>query len=116
MVFAFSQDLPVDDDTYRRVVEAMGTEPFDGLILHLCMRKDSGGLRYIDVWESEEQCNAAYAQRIRPAVERVLGGRRPATEPEAAPLEVVDLRGKVVGARIVGEAAPTRQPPYPDPG
>jgi hypothetical protein len=113
MVFAFSQDMPVDDETYRRVVEEMGSEPLGGLILHLCVRKDGGGLRYIDVWESEEQCTAAYEQRIHPAVERVLGSQRPANEPEVAPLEVVDLRGKVIGARHEGGASPSQQPPHP---
>ncbi|NKX50683.1 hypothetical protein HER39_08905 [Arthrobacter deserti] len=103
----------MDDETYRQVVEAIGGEPLGGLILHLCVRKEGGGLRYIVVWESEEQCTAAFEQRIHPAVEQVLGGQRPATEPEVTPLEVVDVRGRADGARHAGGAVPSEEPPHP---
>jgi hypothetical protein len=32
------------------------------------VRRPDGGLRYIDVWESEEDCARAFDERIHPAV------------------------------------------------
>jgi hypothetical protein len=55
--------VPIDTDVYARIIAALGTEPMDGLLVHLCVRKPGGGLQYIDVWESEEQCARAFDER-----------------------------------------------------
>jgi hypothetical protein len=96
MVYAFTQDVPIDTDTYARITEALGDEPMDGLLLHLCVRKPEGGLRYIDVWETEEQCARAFDERVHPAVDKAFGGRRPPVEPTVTRLDVVEARGAVV--------------------
>ena len=93
MVYAFTQDVPIDEDTYRRIVQGVGEEPLDGLVLHLCVRREDGGLRYIDVWETEEQCTRAFETRIHPAVSQALGGNRPASEPATLRLDVIDVIG-----------------------
>jgi hypothetical protein len=67
MVYAFTQDVPIDTDMYARITEALGDEPMDGLLLHLAVRNPDGGLRYIDVWETEEQCTRAFDERVHPA-------------------------------------------------
>ncbi len=77
MVYAFTQDVPIGEELYRRIVDAMGPEPIAGQLLHLCVRRPDGGLRYIDVWESEEACAQAFDDRIHPAVDRVFGGPAP---------------------------------------
>jgi len=93
MVYAFTQDVPIDTDMYARITEAIGTAPMDGLLIHLCVRNPDGGLRYIDVWESEEHCARAFDERVHPAVDAAFGGHRPPVEPRVNRLEVVDITG-----------------------
>ncbi|MEP6843069.1 MAG: hypothetical protein ABJA11_06080 [Pseudolysinimonas sp.] len=93
MVYAFTQDVPIDEAGYRRVMESLGSEPLAGLIVHLCVRREDGGLRYIDVWDSEESCTRAFDDRIHSAVDKAFGGSRPDTEPEVHVLDVLDIAG-----------------------
>ena len=97
MVYAFTQDVPIDADMYGRFSAALGEEPMDGLLVHLCVRNPDGGLRYIDVWESEEQCSRAFEERVHPAVDAAFGGRRPSVEPTVDRLDVLEVRGAVTG-------------------
>jgi hypothetical protein len=97
MVYAFTQDVRIDAEFYARIADALGSEPMDGLLLHLAVRNPDGGLRYIDVWESEEQCARAFDERVHPAVDKAFGGSRPPAEPTVTRLEVVDVRGTAVG-------------------
>jgi hypothetical protein len=97
MVYAWIQDLPIDDDFYARITDALGDEPMDGLLMHLCARAPEGGLRYIDVWESKEQCDRAFEERVHPAVDAAFGGHRPPVEPALTLLDVVEVRGPVAG-------------------
>lgn len=97
-MYAYTQDVPIGPERYARIIDELGPEPLEGSLLHLCVRRPEGGLRYIDVWESEEACARAFDERIHPAVDRAFGGARPASE--VHPLEVVDLR-----------AAPSMAPP-----
>jgi hypothetical protein len=91
MVYAYTQDVPLDEAGYRRVMQNLGSEPLAGSLLHLCVRREDGGLRYIDVWESEEVCTRAFDERIHTAVDAAFGGARPATEPEVKVLDVLDI-------------------------
>jgi hypothetical protein len=93
MVYAFTQDVPIDAEFYTRISNALGDEPMDGLLLHLCVQLTGGGLRYIDVWDSEAQCTRAFEERIHPAVDTAFGGQRPAIEPQIQHLDVIDVRG-----------------------
>ncbi|GAA3250098.1 hypothetical protein GCM10017691_61680 [Pseudonocardia petroleophila] len=99
MVYAFTQDVPIDADLYRRITDELGPEPLDGQLLHLCVRRPDGGLRYIDVWESREHCARAFDERIHPAVDRALGGARPSQEPVVTHLEVLDASGALLAAQ-----------------
>ncbi|MBW0115467.1 hypothetical protein I4J48_09380 [Pseudonocardia sp. KRD-169] len=98
MVYAYTQDVPIDTDLYRRILDEIGPEPLDGQLLHLCVRRPDGGLRYIDVWESREHCSRAFDQRIHPAVDRAFGGARPSGEPVVTHLEVLDASGALLPA------------------
>ena len=98
MVYAFTQDIPIDTDMYARITDALGEEPMDGLLLHLCVRNPDGGLRYIDVWESEELFQRAFGDRILPAVDAAFGGNRPDREPDIQPLDIVDASGPLLAA------------------
>ena len=95
MVYAYTQDVPIGPEFYQRILDEIGPEPLEGSLLHLCVRTPDG-LRYIDVWESQELCATAFDERIHPAVDRAFGGARPPTEPVVHRLEVVDIRGSLL--------------------
>ena len=100
MVYAYIQDVPIDSAGYRRIMDNLGPEPITGSILHLCVRREDGGLRYIDVWESEEACTQAFDQRIHAAVDAAFGGHRPSTEPTVQVLDVLDITGAALPASV----------------
>jgi hypothetical protein len=98
MVYAFTQDVPIDEPTYRKIMDRLGPEPIKGSLLHLAVRRPEGGLRYIDVWESEESCESAFSDRIHPAVYGVFKelGFRPEGEPPVTHLDVIDASGSLL--------------------
>ncbi len=98
MVYAFIQDVPIGEDLYRKIIDNIGPEPMLGSLLHLCVRQPDGGLRYIDVWESEDACNRAFEERIHPAVDAAFGGNRSAGEPEVHHLDVLHASGALLEA------------------
>lgn len=96
MVYAFIQDVPINETLYRRIIDQIGPEPIPDRLLHLCVRRPDGGLRYIDVWESEAACARGFDERIHPAVNRAFGGNRPATQPTVERLDVLDASGSLL--------------------
>ena len=100
-MYAYTQDVPIDLATYERIIDKLGPEPLAGCLLHLCVRRPDGGLRYIDVWESKEACAKAFEDRIHPAVDRAFGGARPAGEPTVQHLEVLDASGAILAQSAV---------------
>jgi hypothetical protein len=92
-MYAFTQDLPITTDIYARIIERLGTSPPDGCILHAVIRID-GGLRYIDIWESREECDRFLEERVHPILQAAFsaaGAALPRAEPERTELEVIDL-------------------------
>jgi hypothetical protein len=98
MVYAYTQDVPIGLDLYEKIIAELGPEPLAGSLLHLCVRRADGGLRYIDVWESEAACQRAFEERIHPAVDAAFGGQRPSGEPTVDHLEVLHADGALLGA------------------
>jgi hypothetical protein len=96
MVYAYTQDVPIGEDLYRKVIDALGPEPLAGQLLHLCIRQPGGALRYIDVWESEDACARAFEERIHPAVDAAFGGNRPGSEPTVNRLDVLHAVGTML--------------------
>ena len=94
-MYGFTIDVPITEDLYAKIRANLGDKPMPGHLLHLVVRRD-GGLRYIDVWESEEQCARAFDERVHPAVDTAFGGRRPPVEPTVTHLEVIEARGAAV--------------------
>jgi len=90
----FTQDVPIDETLYKKIAANLGSEPMEGLIVHLVVRRSDGLLRYIDVWESEAACNAVFEQRIHPAVLAAFKEAkfRPSSEPRRDSLDVVEVR------------------------
>lgn len=96
MVYAYIQDVPIDEAQYCQIIENLGPEPLAGQVLHLCVREADGRLRYIDVWDSQEACGRAFDERIHAAVDTAFGGHRPATEPEVNRLDVLHAAGALL--------------------
>lgn len=92
--YAWTQDVPIDRDAYADITARMGDAPMPGLVVHLALEQPDGHLRYLDVWESQEACDAAFESVVHPAVHPVLAERgiRPAGEPPRVPVGVVEVR------------------------
>jgi hypothetical protein len=92
MPYAFTQDVPIDAGFYQRMIDRMGGYHPPGLIVHLAIERAEGGLRYIDVWESEDDWNRFVDERLHPVIHEMLhdvfGDEMP-PEPEQTPLSVV---------------------------
>ncbi|MGI5290261.1 hypothetical protein ACQEVF_43955 [Nonomuraea polychroma] len=101
MVYAFTQDVPINADVYQKIIERLGDEPLKGLIVHMAATQPDGTLRYIDVWESEGLCAKAFDERIHPAVYATFAelGITGVAEPTVTRLHLVDLTGAAVPRR-----------------
>ena len=92
MTYAFSQDVPIDANFYKRITDALGDEAPKGLIVHLAMERAEGGLRYIDVWESEEDGDRFGEERLQPVghglLSEIFGDSLP-PEPPRTPLSII---------------------------
>ena len=96
MAYAFTQDVPIDAATYERIRAALGDEAPTGLIVHLAVERPEGGLRYYDVWESEEAWDRFGEERLHPVVHGILAevfGEVLPDEPARPPLPVIHVWG-----------------------
>ena len=93
-LYAWTQDVPIDADAYGEITARMGDAKMPGGLVHIAIELPDGKMRYIDVWESEEACDAAFAAVIHPAVHPVLESRGIVVngEPPRIPLNVIDVR------------------------
>ena len=73
MSYAFIQDVPANAEIYSMIKAKLGTAPPPGLISHVAVARD-GGLRYIDVWETEQAWITYRDEHVEPAVSEVLAG------------------------------------------
>jgi hypothetical protein len=95
-VYAFTQDVPIDRAFYKRITDELGSDLAPGLIVHLAIERPEGGLRYLDVWESQEDCERFTEERLHPVVHTLLSeifGDQLPPEPERAPVSVVHVWG-----------------------
>lgn len=72
-MYSFVQDVPANREIYAQIKARLGDKPPAGLIAHLAMAR-TGGLRYVDVWESEEAWADFRDTRLEPIVADVLAG------------------------------------------
>ena len=95
-MYAFVQEVPIDEGFYKLVRDGLGPEPPKGLVAHVAIKRPEGGLRYIDVWESEEDWDRFAEGRLHPVIhpllQGVFGPGLPA-EPERVPLSVIHVWG-----------------------
>jgi hypothetical protein len=109
-LYAWTQDVPINADAYAQIVARMGVTNLPGCLVHLALEKPDGTLRYIDVWESEEACDAAFEKYVHPAVHPVLmeRGINVQGEPPRTELKVVDwstATGSMRDAELLGRDA-----------
>ena len=94
MPYTFIQDVPIDEAFYKRIVDRFGPEPPKGLISHVALARPEGGLRYIDVWESEDDWDRFAEEQLHPVVHPLLqelfDGNLP-PEPERTPASLVHV-------------------------
>ncbi|HEX3542022.1 MAG TPA: hypothetical protein VHT75_16440 [Acidimicrobiales bacterium] len=94
MTYGYTQDVPIDGAIYDRIVEGLGDKAPEGLLVHLAFERPEGGLRYVDIWESEEDCDRFVEERLHPVVHPMLhavfGDNLP-PEPERVPLSVIHV-------------------------
>lgn len=94
MTYAFTQDVPIDAAFYQRITDGLGDDPPKGLVVHLAIERPEGGLRYLDVWESEEDWHRFAEDRLHPVVHTLLSsvfGDELPPEPERVPLGIVHV-------------------------
>jgi hypothetical protein len=92
--YAFTQDVPIDAAAYKRITDGLGEEPPKGLIAHVAIERPEGGLRYVDVWETEDDWDRFREERLHPVVHpmlrEVFGDELP-PEPEIMPILVIHV-------------------------
>lgn len=94
MPFGCFYDVPGNEEIYAKVSAEIGEEAPAGLILQVVSKLESGGLRHLVVWESKEQWERFQAERVGPAVGKVLGGMgitQVPPPPSITELDLVDI-------------------------
>jgi hypothetical protein len=94
MTFAFTQDVPIDAGFYGQIMDGLGDTPPPGLVVHLAIERAEGGLRYLDVWDSEASWQRFVEDRLHPVVHGLLStifGDALPPEPEQLPVSVVHV-------------------------
>jgi hypothetical protein len=90
MPYALQYDVPADEAMYRKVKAAIGDEQPKGLVAHLVVQVE-GGLRHIDVWDSQEDWQRFHHDRVEPAVHAVLTRAGFTQLPQGPPVTELDL-------------------------
>jgi hypothetical protein len=91
MTYAYTYDVPINDQIYALIKAGLGTERPHGLIAHLAWRIE-GGLRYVDVWQSKDEHDSFAEHRLHPVVHPILRDTLGFVPPEPAHtmLDVID--------------------------
>jgi hypothetical protein len=94
VTYSFTQDVPIDAAFYQRISDGVGPDRPTGMLLHLAIALPEGGLRYIDVWESEQDWQRFVDDHLHPVVHSLLSeifGDQLPPEPAQVPLTIVHL-------------------------
>ena len=91
MAFGCAYDVPANEETYVKVKAQIGEDVPEGLVLQVVSKAETGGLRHLMVWESREQWERFQAERVGPAVGKVLAGMGITEAPERPLITELDL-------------------------
>lgn len=72
MPYGFIHDVPIDENMYRQIKAKLGDDVPKGLLCHVAFRRE-GGLRYVDVWETQADWERFRDAHVHPAVGEILG-------------------------------------------
>ena len=72
MMYAFTQDVPIDAAAHQRIMDELGPKAPEGLVAHVVSVRPEGGLRYLDVWTPKEACDRFVEDRLHPVVHAML--------------------------------------------
>jgi hypothetical protein len=97
MSYAFQYEVPADERMYRQVRRGIGDEQPKGLVAHLVVEVE-GGLRHIDVWDSQEDWQRFHDERVEPAVHAVLSAAGFTEMPPDPPVQELKLIDVWLGA------------------
>jgi hypothetical protein len=75
MPYAFVQDVPADEQMYAEIRARMGDDPPKGLVCHVAVSLEGGGLRYLDVWDTAADWERFRDEVVEPIVGEVLAAR-----------------------------------------
>ena len=70
-MYGFIQDVPANEELYGQIKSHLGDRPPKGLVAHVVLTRD-GGLRYVDVWETQADWERFRDEEVEPAVDAVL--------------------------------------------
>ena len=70
-MYGFIQDVPANEEMYAQIKARLGDRPPKGLVAHVVLTRE-GGLRYVDVWETQADWERFRDEEVEPAVEAVL--------------------------------------------
>lgn len=70
MVFVSLKEYDVDLDNHIKMGEALGDVPVEGLILH-AGGPSPRGVHSLDVWESEEDVERFFTERMMPGLQQL---------------------------------------------
>ena len=70
MAYATLMEFDVDLDTHIKIGEAVGEAPINGLIVHAGGSSERG-VHSLDVWESKEDAERFYTERMAPALKQM---------------------------------------------
>jgi hypothetical protein len=99
-MFAFCLDMPGATEQVAALVDdGVGAAPVTGLIAHVSGPYEAGW-RIIDVWETEADEDRFHAERLGPAIARVMAG----LPTSAAPFERRAVRGALRSAGSADQA------------
>jgi heme-degrading monooxygenase HmoA len=91
MAWGFISELPLSRDDYDRLNGEIHDDP-EGLILHTASEK-GGGMRIVDVWESEDAYRRFEQETLFPALGRI-GADTSGGPPPLDAFEVHNMRGR----------------------
>lgn len=90
MAYACSYEVPATVDMYRAVRRLIGDENPDGMVAHVVVQIE-GGLRHLEIWNTEEDWTRFHRTRVAPAVHQVLTAAGFTELPPDPPVEALEL-------------------------
>lgn len=100
VTYAFIQDVPADEAMYVQIRAQLGDEPPKGLIAHVVVKR-AGGLRYVDVWDTQADWERFRDERVEPVVDEILAGLGIPHDHSLVTTEEIEVVDTWLGAGVV---------------